>query len=157
MSVQPIDLRIADLGHVKLAYVEAGSGEPVVFVHGIPNDYRAWNSQIGSFSGKYHVIAYSRRLAQPNENTMDYEKSTIENNSADLVGFIEELGISPVHLVGHSYGGFALALFSSTTPPVYTSSTPIWAASTSTFLQELKTKVSMTRPFVSHPSLSTFA
>ena len=56
-NVQPIDLRIADLGQVKLAYVEAGSGEPVVFVHGIPTDYRAWNSQIGPFSGKYHVIA----------------------------------------------------------------------------------------------------
>src|SRR5437870_9910231 len=83
-NVQPIDLRIADLGQVKLAYVEAGSGEPVVFVHGIPTDYRAWNSQIGPFSGKNHVIAYSRRLAQPNQNAMDYEKSTVENNSADL-------------------------------------------------------------------------
>src|SRR5438309_2295609 len=49
-NVQPIDLRIADLGQVKLAYVEAGSGEPVVFVHGIPTDYRAWNSQIVPFS-----------------------------------------------------------------------------------------------------------
>src|SRR2546426_8968063 len=117
-NVQPIDLRIADIGRVKLAYVEAGSGEPVVFVHGIPTDYRAWNSQIGPFSGKYHVIAYSRRLAQPNQNTMDYEKSTIENNSADLVGFIEELGISPVHLVGHSYGGVALAVCASTSPPL---------------------------------------
>src|SRR5207245_9563889 len=94
-SGQPIDLRSADLGQVKLAYVEAGSGEPVVFVHGIPTDYRAWNSQIGPFSGKYHVIAYSRRLAEPNQNAMDYEKSTIESNSADLVRLIEELGISP--------------------------------------------------------------
>ena len=39
---------------------------------------------------------------------MDYENSTVENNSADLVGLIEELGISPVHLVGHSYGGVVI-------------------------------------------------
>src|SRR5256885_4603618 len=117
-NVQPIDLRIADLGQLKLAYVKAGSGEPVVFVYGIPTDYRAWNNQIGPFSGKYHVIAYSRRLAQPNQNTMDYEKSTIENNSADLVRLIEELGISPVHLVGHSYGGVAPADCASTNPPL---------------------------------------
>src|SRR6266852_9863067 len=95
-----------DVGHVKLAYVEAGIGEPVVFVHGIPTDYRAWNSQIEPFSTKYHVVAYSRRLAQPNRNIMDYENSTVENNSADLVGLIDDLRISPVHLVGHSYGGF---------------------------------------------------
>src|SRR5207245_8498586 len=115
-SVQPIDLRIADLGQVKLAYVEAGSGEPVVFVHGIPTDYRAWNSQIGPFSGKYHAIAYSRRLAQPNQNTTDYEKSTVETNSGDLVGLIEEVGIAPVHLVGRSYGGVAAAYGAPTDP-----------------------------------------
>src|SRR5437762_11632919 len=87
-NVQPIDLRIADLGQVKLAYVEAGSGEPVVFVHGISTDYRAWNSQIGPFSGKYHVIAYSRRLAQPNQYPLDYEQSTIGINPADLVSMM---------------------------------------------------------------------
>src|SRR6184192_4256481 len=139
-NVQPIDLRIADLGQVKLAYVEAGSGEPVVFVHGIPTDYRAWNSQIGSFSGKYHVIAYSRRLAQPNQNTMDYEKSTIENNSADLVGFIEELGISPVHLVGHSYGGFASAFCASTSPQLIRTLTLIEPAVSTILLKNLKSK-----------------
>src|SRR5437879_11728164 len=102
------------MGRVKLAYVEAGSGELVVFVHGIPTDYRAWNSQIGPFSGKYHVIAYSRRLAQPNQNAMDYEKSTIESNSAALVRLIEELGIYPVHLVGHCYGACSSAISPST-------------------------------------------
>src|SRR5438445_13004877 len=86
-NVQPLDLRIADLGQVKLAYVEAGSGESVVFVHGIPTDYRAWNSQIVPFSGKYHVIYYNRRLAQRSQKAMDYEKSTIENNYAALAGF----------------------------------------------------------------------
>ncbi len=35
--------------------------------------------------------------------------STIENNVVDLVGLINKLGIAPVHLVGHSYGGFIAA------------------------------------------------
>ena len=139
-NVQPIDLRIADLGQVKLAYVEAGSGEPVVFVHGIPTDYHAWNSQIGPFSGKYHVIAYSRRLAQPNQNTMDYEKSTIENNSADLVRLIEELGISPVDLVGHSYGAFASAFCASTNPELIRTLTLIEPAVSTILLKNLKSK-----------------
>ena len=156
-SVQPIDLRIADLGQVKLAYVEAGSGEPVVFVHGIPTDYRAWNSQIGSFSGKYHVIAYSRRLAQPNQNTMDYEKSTIENNSADLVGFIEELGISPVHLVGHSYGGFASAFCASTSPQLIRTLTLIEPAVSTILLKNLKSKLEFLGLLFAHPSIAISA
>ena len=156
-SVQPIDLRIADIGRVKLAYVEAGSGEPVVFVHGIPTDYRAWNSQIGPFSGKYHVIAYSRRLAQPNQNTMDYEKSTIENNSADLVGFIEELGISPVHLVGHSYGGFASAFCASTNPQLIRSLTLIEPAVSTILLKNLKSKSEFFGLLLAHPSIAISA
>src|SRR2546422_7362656 len=140
-NVQPIDLRIADLGQVKLAYVEAGSGEPVVFVHGIPTDYRAWDSQIGPFSVKYHVIAYSRRVAQPNQNTMDYEKSTIENNSADLVGLIEELGISSVHLVGHSYGGFASAFCASAKPRFVRALSLIQPAVSTILLNNLKSKL----------------
>src|SRR3989442_15997039 len=112
-------VRYAHVGQIKLAYVEAGSGEPVVFVHGIPTDYRAWTGQVERFASKYHAIAYSRRLAQPNQNEMDYENSTIENNSADLVGLIEELGISPIHLVGHSYGGFPSAFWPSNKPQMF--------------------------------------
>jgi non-heme chloroperoxidase len=131
-------LRNADVGQVKLAYVETGNGEPVVFVHGIPTDYRAWSSQIEPFASKYHVIAYSRRLAQPNHNSMDYEKSTIENNSADLVGLMEGLGVSPVHLVGHSYGGFTAAYCASTNPQLIRSLTLIEPAVSTMLLKNRK-------------------
>ncbi len=155
--MQQVDLRIADLGRVKLAYVEAGSGEPVVFVHGIPTDYRAWNSQIGSFSGKYHVIAYSRRLARPNQNSMDYEKSTIENNSADLVRLIEELGISPVNLVGHSYGGFASAFCASANPQLIRTLTLIEPAVSTILLKNLKSKSEFLGLLFAHPSIAISA
>src|SRR5260370_2620528 len=86
-------IRTVNVGQVNLAYVEAGRGEPVVFVHGIPTDYRAWNGQLEPFSSKYHMIAYSRRLAQPIRNIMDYEKSPVANNSPDLAPLIDCLAI----------------------------------------------------------------
>src|SRR5947209_20116196 len=156
-NVQPIDLRIADLGQVKLAYVEAGSGEPVVFVHGIPTDYRAWSGQVEPFASKYHVIAYSRRLAQPNLNEMDYENSTVENNSADLVGLIEELGISPVHLVGHSYGGFASAFCASINPQLIRTLTLIEPAVSTILLKNLKSKSGFLGLLLEHPSIAVSA
>ena len=94
---------------LRLFYEQQGKGQPIVFVHGIPTDYRAWNAQVESFSGEYQVVVYSRRLAKPNQNGEDYYQSTIENNSEDLIGLIQKLGIAPVHLVGHSYGGFIAA------------------------------------------------
>lgn len=152
-----MSLQNVDVGQVKLAYVESGEGEPVVFVHGIPTDYRAWNGQIGPFSSKYHVIAYSRRLAQPNRNEMDYEKSTVENNSADLVDLIEELGVSPVHLVGHSYGGFAAAYCASTNPNLIRTLTLIEPAVSTMLLRNRKSKSEFLGLLFSHPSIAISA
>jgi non-heme chloroperoxidase len=94
-----------NVGGISLAYVEAGQGPPIVFVHGIAEDYRAWTEQIDPFSKGHRVIAYSRRMSQPNENGADYSESTIENNTKDLLGLVNELGASPATVIGHSYGG----------------------------------------------------
>ncbi len=152
-----MSIRTVNVGQVNLAYVEAGRGEPVVFVHGIPTDYRAWNGQLEPFSSKYHMIAYSRRLAQPNRNIMDYEKSTVENNSADLVGLIEGLGIAPVHLVGHSYGGFAAAYCASTRPELIRTLTLIEPAVSTMLLKNRKSSSEFLRLFFTHPSTAISA
>ncbi|MBO0887598.1 alpha/beta hydrolase [Candidatus Bathyarchaeota archaeon] len=93
----------------QLAYVESGTGPSTFFVHGIPTDYRAWGAQMGPFSSKYHVIAYSRRLAQPNKNQGSFPESIIEDNAKDLEELIQKIGTPPVNLIGHSYGGFIAA------------------------------------------------
>jgi pimeloyl-ACP methyl ester carboxylesterase len=98
-----------DIDGVSLYYERAGSGEPVLFSHGIPTDHRAWSSQVEAFSKGYSTIAYSRRYAAPNQRSGDVADSTVGANAADLKGLIEKLGIAPVHLVGHSYGGFVAA------------------------------------------------
>jgi hypothetical protein len=52
----------------ELHYFERGQGEPVVFVLGALDDYRAWNAQISPFAEHFRVIAYSRRYNFPNKN-----------------------------------------------------------------------------------------
>src|SRR5580693_4543528 len=94
---------------VSLFWAERGKGAPVVFVHGIPTDYRAWDNQVGVISKGFRTITYSRRYAHPNSRAGDLSDSTIENNANDLAGLISKVGPAPVHLVGHSYGGFIAA------------------------------------------------
>jgi len=105
-----------DVDGVSLYHERAGSGEPVVFSHGIPTDYRAWNAQVKDFSQRYSTVTYSRRYAAPNQRDGDVTDSTVAANAADLKGLIEGLGIAPVHLVGHSYGGFAAAYLAADHP-----------------------------------------
>ena len=95
-----------EVNGVNLFYAEKGAGEPVVFVHGIPTDYRAWESQLDSFSEHYRAISYSRRYAYHNAREGDLLDSTVENNAIDLMGLLEKLRVTPAHIVGHSYGGF---------------------------------------------------
>ena len=105
-----------DVGGVSLYYERAGSGEPVVFSHGIPTDYRAWGGQVEEFSKRFSTVTYSRRYASPNQRTGDVSDSTVGANAADLKGLIEKLGFGPVHLVAHSYGGFVAAFLAADHP-----------------------------------------
>ncbi|HVB13044.1 MAG TPA: alpha/beta hydrolase [Nitrososphaerales archaeon] len=93
-------------GNANLFFLEKGSGVPIIFVHGIPTDYRVWDAQLEVFSRNFRAITYSRRYAFPNKREGNVSDSTVENNSGDLIALIEELGLRTVNLVGHSFGGF---------------------------------------------------
>jgi pimeloyl-ACP methyl ester carboxylesterase len=95
---------------VNLTYLEMGKGDPVIFIHGGPGDYRGWTSQVGVFSREYRAISYSRRCSYPNNYTGDYTDDTVVNNADDLADLIRKLELAPAHLVGHSFGGFIAIL-----------------------------------------------
>ncbi|MBI3841341.1 MAG: alpha/beta hydrolase [Thaumarchaeota archaeon] len=105
-----------DVAGVSLYYEERGSGRAVVFLHGIPTDYRAWAAQREAFSVGRRMVAVSRRYAAPNARQGDARDSTVGNNAADLKGFIERVGGGPVDVVGHSYGGFVCAFLAADHP-----------------------------------------
>lgn len=95
---------------VELAYVEQGSGTPVVFVHGSLVDWRSFEVVRPAIAARYRYVAYSRRYHQPNPWPGDGSDYSYQLHEEDLVGFVQALGVGPVHLVGHSYGAAVVAL-----------------------------------------------
>jgi len=93
-------------------YIDVGKGDPVVFIHGTLGDYRTWQGQTDEFAKNYRIIAYSRRFAKPNKQTVnDSADYTVIPHARDLAEFIKSLHFEqPVHLIGHSYGAFAALL-----------------------------------------------
>jgi pimeloyl-ACP methyl ester carboxylesterase len=83
--------------------ISAGSGDPVVFVHGAFCDYRFWEGQIETVGRSLRAIAVSLSGFHPGPPLPDSEFSA-ERHVAELTAFITGLGV-PVHLVGHSRGG----------------------------------------------------
>jgi len=104
-----------DANGIKLSFVEKGTGPPVILIHGIPTDYRAWENQMNTLPKSFRVLSYSRRCAYPNQNK-DYEKSTIENNAEDLSRFKNAKEAKPAHLIGHSYGAFVALYYAHNFP-----------------------------------------
>jgi pimeloyl-ACP methyl ester carboxylesterase len=93
-----------------LAYSEEGSGPPLVLVHGSASDCRTWERQLPVLAGKYRVIVYSRRYHWPNEPIPEDADYSMAEQVHDLEAVLEALGLSNVHLVGHSYGAFLVLL-----------------------------------------------
>jgi pimeloyl-ACP methyl ester carboxylesterase len=98
-------------GGVQLHAVRAGSGDPLVFIHGAMGDWRSWAPQWEAFTARFDCISYSRRYSYPNDNAMPSPDHGAFHEAQDLVQLLDALHIPRAILVGSSYGGFtALAL-----------------------------------------------
>lgn len=87
-----------------IAYAEAGSGPPLLMIHGTLGDQRSWAGQMQAFGTAHHAIAVSLRHTWPGQ-WEDGGDFTIARHTADIAGFIKALGAGKVRLIGHSRGG----------------------------------------------------
>jgi pimeloyl-ACP methyl ester carboxylesterase len=142
---------------VRLFYQDEGSGQPVVLVHGLIEDYRVWSPQMAPLSKRYRAVAYSRRFAAPNKNPGGPQDDTVENNVADLVGLVEKLGIAPVHLVGRSYGGLVATYFAYKHPDLLHSLILIEPAVFSAVVENPDSAVQRLSLLLAHPSVARSA
>src|SRR5271169_686909 len=146
-----------DVNGVSLYFEESGTGQPMVFSHGIPTDYRAWASQLAHFSKDRRVVSYSRRYAHPNKREGDVSDSTVGNNAADLKSFLEKLGAGPVHLVGHSYGGFVAAFLAADHPDLVRSLVLVEPAISTLLVEDESSKGQMLSLLLRSPSVALSA
>jgi 2-hydroxy-6-oxonona-2,4-dienedioate hydrolase len=91
----------------KLHYIEAGSGAPVVLLHGLGGDGSRWAPNIDSLSRDFHVFALDQiGFGQSDKPLANYHTGML---SEFLVGFVKSVGLSKASLVGNSMGaGVAL-------------------------------------------------
>ena len=105
--------RWLDVDGIRTRYYEAGSGDPVVFVYGgnfgsgdSASSAYTWNLQLAPLSSRHRVIAFDK-LGQgetDNPKNDDYTMQAVVRHAA---AFLCAMKLPPVHLVGHSRGGYA--------------------------------------------------
>jgi pimeloyl-ACP methyl ester carboxylesterase len=99
-----------DVDGMTIAYTRAGSGPPLVMLHGAPSDSRIWQWMIPGLARDHTVVAWD---APGFGRSSDIDDSWRAPQFADaLAGFVAALGLERPHLVGHSFGTMvALSLF----------------------------------------------
>lgn len=94
--------KIKTSDHITLRYVEAGSGPPLVMLHGWSQSAALFKHQIETLAEKYRVIALDMR-GHGNSEKPDHGYR-VSRLAADLHDVIEALGLKSVTLLGHSMG-----------------------------------------------------
>lgn len=93
----------AQVNEVKLHYVEEGSGQLVILLHGFPEFWYGWKNQIPVLSKQYRVVAPDMRgynLSGKPENVSDYKIDVLAKDIAELV---RALGEQKAIVVGHDW------------------------------------------------------
>ncbi len=95
----------ARVNGVEFYYEVHGSGPPLLLIMGLGSDCRQWFLQTPDFSRHYQVIALDNRgVGRSSTPPGPY---TTGDFGEDAAGLIRALGLSSVHVVGCSMGGFA--------------------------------------------------
>lgn len=103
-----------DVHGINTRYYEAGEGEPIVFIYGgnfgsadSASNAGVWSVNFLPLSDRFKVVAFDKIGQGFTDNPLrneDYTMAAVVKHAAD---FIKQMKLPPVHLVGHSRGGYA--------------------------------------------------
>ncbi len=102
-SAQPkVQERFADVSGVKIHYLTAGEGSPVLLLHGFAQTSRMWLPLMAKLATNHRVIAPDLRgFGDSAKPATGYDKKTL---AQDIHGLMRSLGIQKVAIAGHDIG-----------------------------------------------------
>jgi pimeloyl-ACP methyl ester carboxylesterase len=97
-----IDSRFADVNGIRLHYLAAGEGEPILLLHGYAENSHMWRPLIPELARTHQVIAPDLRgFGGSTKAESGYDKKTM---AQDVHALAATLGFERVQVVGHDIG-----------------------------------------------------
>lgn len=93
-----------DVNGIRMRWLEAGDGQPVVFLHGIPTSPGLWRHVVPSVEGArclaWEMVGYGASIAE------GFSRDISVARQADyLLAWMQAVGVEQAILVGHDLGG----------------------------------------------------
>ena len=104
-----MELKKLTLQDKSIAYIDKGSGKPIVLLHGFCGSSQYWEHVIPALLADYRVIAPD--LPGHGQSDPLEGNSTIENIADQLKSLIDKLNLPKVTMFGHSLGGYITLAF----------------------------------------------
>ncbi|HMN15231.1 MAG TPA: alpha/beta hydrolase [Bellilinea sp.] len=83
-------------------WVEMGSGEPIILLHGIPESWFCWHHQIPYLARQFRVLALDLKgYGRSSKADGDY---TTPKCASEILQLLDSLGIQRFRLAGHDWG-----------------------------------------------------
>ncbi|HET6977380.1 MAG TPA: alpha/beta hydrolase [Pyrinomonadaceae bacterium] len=102
MAQQQIRDRFANVNGVKLHYLMAGTGSPVILLHGYAQNSHMWRPLMSEVAKSHTVIAPDLRgFGQSSKPMSGYDKKTM---AQDVHALATALGFQNITVVGHDIG-----------------------------------------------------
>ena len=109
-------LRWVDGQAGKLRVSDGGSGgTPVLFVHSLAGNRRQWSNQLAHLRRNQRAVAFDLRGHGESDKPSGADYS-LEAAAADIEAVANHLGLDRFVLVGHSFGGGAIATYAGAHP-----------------------------------------
>lgn len=83
---------------------QAGSGDPVVLLHGLPQHWYAWRKVISELAGEFELFCVDLRGCGWSEATRRGYGTA--DQARDILAVLDALGLDRVRLIGHETGGW---------------------------------------------------
>lgn len=103
-SLYPFKSNYFKTQHGNMHYVDEGSGETLLFIHGTPTWSFLYRDFIKEFSKTHRCIAIDHLGFGLSEKPIEFDGKP-ESHAANLTAFIEKLDLKNITLVVHDFGG----------------------------------------------------
>jgi 3-oxoadipate enol-lactonase len=88
---------------IDVAWFEAGRGRPLVLIHGLADDHRAWRRTLPDLMLRHRVVMYD--LRGHGETSLGSADGSLRQLSEDLAHLLRALNLDRVDVAGFSLGG----------------------------------------------------
>lgn len=109
-----IERQFVEVAGAKVSFLRAGSGPPLVLVHGLVGQATNWEANLPALAGERTV--YALDLINMGQSSRMRVDESLRGHAERLRGFLNAVGIERADLVGASHGGTVCLMFAAMQP-----------------------------------------